>query len=145
MARYLLDTNVLLRAAAPKSVHHAAAVEAIKRLLAGGDELLLAPQVLVEFWSAATRPVEVNGYGWLAKDAEAKVAELLRQFPLLPETPAVFAEWLRLVSLHGIIGKQVHDARLVALLNIHGVPHLLTFNVADFQPYGTLAVSPERV
>ena len=61
MARYMLDTNVLLRAAAPKSVHHAAAVQAIKRLLAGGDELLLAPQVLVEFWCAATRPVEVNG------------------------------------------------------------------------------------
>lgn len=145
MAQYLLDTNVLLRAAAPKSAHHAAAVEAIKRLLAGGNELLLAPQVLVEFWSVATRPVEVNGYGWSVKEAEAKVAELLRQFPLLPETPAVFPEWLRLVSQLGTIGKQVHDARLVALLNIHGVPHLLTFNVADFRPYGTLAVSPEQV
>ncbi len=43
MARYVLDTNVLLRAAAPNSTHHAAAVETIKRLLAGGDELFLAP------------------------------------------------------------------------------------------------------
>jgi len=145
MARYLADTNVLLRAAAPKSAHHAAAVKSIKRLLARGDEVLLVPQVLVEFWSVATRPVEVNGYGWTAKDAESKVAELLRQFPMLPETPAVFPEWLRLVSHHGIIGKQVHDARLVAHLNIHGVPNLLTFNVGDFQPYGTLAVSPEQV
>ncbi|MGO8748767.1 MAG: type II toxin-antitoxin system VapC family toxin [Thermoguttaceae bacterium] len=55
MARYLLDTNVLLRAVAPKSVHHAAAVEAVKRLLARRDELFLAPQVVVEFWSVATR------------------------------------------------------------------------------------------
>ena len=145
MARYSLDTNVLLRAAAPKSAHHATAVEAIKRLLGGGDELFLAPQVLVEFWSVATRPVEVNGYGWPAQDAEAKVTELLRQFPLLPETPAVFPEWLRLVSRYKILGKQVHDARLVALLNIHSVPHLLTFNVGDFQAYGTLAISPEQV
>ena len=145
MARYLLDTNVLLRAAAPKSAHHAAAVESIKRLLARGDEVFLVPQVLVEFWSVATRPVEVNGYGWSAKDAEAKVAELLRQFPLLPEGPPVFPEWLRLVTRYGIIGKQVHDARLVAQLNVHGVTHLLTFNVGDFQPYGTLAVSPEQV
>ena len=145
MARYVLDTNVLLRAAAPKSAHHAAAVESIKRLLARSDEVFLVPQVLVEFWAVATRPVEVNGYGWSAKVAEAKVAELLRQFPLLPETPAVFPEWLRLVSRHGILGKQVHDARLVALLNIHGVSRLLTFNVGDFQPYGTLAVSPEQV
>jgi len=93
----------------------------------------------------ATRPIQVNGYGWPAKDAEAKVAELLRQFPLLPETAAVFPEWLRLVSQHGILGKQVHDARLVALLNMHGVPRLLTFNVEDFQRYGTLAVPPEQV
>ena len=90
----------------------------------------------------ATRPVEVNGYGWTAMEAEAKVAELLRQFPLFPETPAIFPEWLRLASHHGIIGKQVHDARLVAQLNVHSVPHLLTFNVGDFQPYGILAVSP---
>jgi predicted nucleic acid-binding protein len=143
MARYLLDTNVLLRAVAPNSVQHPAAVGAIKRLLAGGEELFLAPQVLVEFWSVATRPAEVNGYGWPPKDAEIKVADLLRQFPLLPETPAVFPEWLRLVSRYGIRGKQVHDARLVALLNTHGVTHLLTFNIHDFQPYGTLAVSPE--
>jgi predicted nucleic acid-binding protein len=60
MARYLLDTNVLVRAAAPKSAHHAAAVESIKRLLARGDEVFLVPQVLVEFWSVATRPVEVK-------------------------------------------------------------------------------------
>jgi predicted nucleic acid-binding protein len=144
MARYLFDTNVLLRAAAPKSSQHAAAVQAIKRLVSRGDQLLLAPQVVVEFWSVATRPVEVNGYGWPAQDAEAKVAELLRQFPLLPETPAVFPEWLRLVSRHGIVGKQVHDARLVALLNVHGVTHLLTFNGGDFQPYGLIVVSPEQ-
>ena len=105
MARYSLDTNVLLRAAAPNSAHHTVAVEAISRLLAGGDELFLAPQVLVEFWSVTTRPVDVNGYGWPARDAEAKVTELLRQFPLLPETPAVFSEWLRLVSQYGVIGK----------------------------------------
>jgi hypothetical protein len=46
---------------------------------------------------------------------------------------------------HAIIGKQVHDARLVALLNVHGVPHLLTFNVHDFQSFGSLAVSPEQL
>jgi len=145
MARYLIDTNVLLRASTPKSAQHASAVQAITRLLSRGEELLLAPQVLVEFWSVATRPVEVNGYGWPAKEAEVKVAELLRQFPMLPETPAVFPEWLRLVSRHGVLGKQVHDARLAAMMNTHGVPHLLTFNVGDFQPYGIIALSPEQV
>ena len=47
MVQYALDTNVLLRAAAPTSTHHAAAVEAVKRLLAGGEGLipLLIPLV----------------------------------------------------------------------------------------------------
>jgi predicted nucleic-acid-binding protein len=49
MARYLVDTNVLLRAAAPKSTQHALAVQAIKRLVSQGEELLIAPQVLMEF------------------------------------------------------------------------------------------------
>jgi hypothetical protein len=89
--------------------------------------------------------VEVNGYGWSANMAGTKVADLMQQFPLLPETPAVFVEWLRLVSRHGILGKQAHDARLVAMLTIHTVPHLLTFNVGDFQSYGILIVSPDQV
>jgi predicted nucleic acid-binding protein len=120
-------------------------MRAIGRLLSRGDELMLAPQVLMEFWAAATRPVDVNGYGWTSKEAEAKVAELQRQFPLLPETPAVFGEWLRLVSIHEVHGKQAHDVRLVALMNTHGVPNLLTFNTGDFKRYDIAAVSPEDV
>jgi hypothetical protein len=46
MARYLLDTNISLRVAAPKSNHHAVAMQAIGRLLSRGNELMLAPQVL---------------------------------------------------------------------------------------------------
>jgi hypothetical protein len=32
----------------------------------------------------------------------------------------------------GIIGKRVHDARLVAVCHVHAVTHMLTFNVAHF-------------
>ena len=70
-----------------------------------------------------------------SRRTEAKVAELLGEFPLLPEIPALFAEWLRLVSRHGLIGRQVRDARLAALLNIHGTARLLTYfdNVEEIQ------------
>lgn len=145
MAQYLVDTNVLLRLVAPTSAQHPQATQAVKTLLARGEELLLAPQVVMEFWSVATRPREVNGYGWTAAETEIEVAKLLAQFSLLPETPAVFAEWLRLVGVRGTIGKQVHDAHIVALLNVHGVNHLLSFNVDDFRGYGVNVVSPESV
>jgi predicted nucleic acid-binding protein len=145
MAQYVLDTNVLLRAAAPESAQHPTAVQAVKRLLARGDELLLVPQVLIEFWCVATRPLDVNGYGWTARDAEAEVTKLLEQFPLLPETPDVFDDWLRLVIQHAVVGKQVHDARIVAMLRVHGIANLLTLNVQDFRTYGIHAVSPEAI
>jgi hypothetical protein len=32
-----------------------------------------------------------------------------------------------------VIGKQVHDARLIAVCHVHAVTHLLTFNVTHFQ------------
>ena len=61
----LLDTNVLLRSGDPASPHHAAAVAAIRSLGNSGEELRIIPQVIVEFWSAASRPAgpPANGLG----------------------------------------------------------------------------------
>ena len=44
-----------------------------------------------------------------------------------------------MVTTLGVIGKQVHDARLVAVCHAHGVTHLLTFNVAHFSRLATAA------
>ena len=41
----------------------------------------------------------------------------------------------RLCGVLGIVGKQVHDARLVAVCHVHGT-HLLTFNVSHFVRWG---------
>jgi hypothetical protein len=44
------------------------------------------------------------------------------------------------------MGVQVHDARLVALMEVHGVTHLLTLNAADFARYpGVTALTPAAV
>jgi predicted nucleic acid-binding protein len=39
-----------------------------------------------------------------------------------------------------VLGKNAHDARLVAAMNVHGVTHLLTFNAADFRRFTTIQV-----
>jgi predicted nucleic acid-binding protein len=145
MTRYLIDTNVLLRSAATTSARNPAAAGAVAMLLSRGDELLLVPQVLTEFWSVATRPAAVNGFGWPVDLVRGEIDRLLDQFPLLPETPLVFGEWLRLVTKHKVIGKQVHDARLVAVLNTHQVVRLLTFNTDDFKVFGAVAISPHEI
>jgi hypothetical protein len=87
---------------------------------------------LIEFRNLATRPKAVNGLGLSIVDAEAKAAVFEGTFSLLIETPDIYPAWKILVSALGIIGKRVHDARLVAVCHVHAVTHVLTFNVAHF-------------
>ena len=65
-------------------------------------------------------------------------------FPVLPDTPEIFSEWERIVVQHKVSGKQAHDARLVAAMNVHNLTQLLTFNTSDFKRFtGITAVNPE--
>lgn len=58
---HLLDTNVLLRLIVAHDARSAVAAGAIDELQRAGESLLVAPQNLIEFWAAATRPIEANG------------------------------------------------------------------------------------
>jgi predicted nucleic acid-binding protein len=145
MSRYVLDTNVVLRVADTSSAQHSMIFRSIASLKENDQELFLAPQVLMEFWSVATRPLNVNGFGWPVELVRNEINKLLQLFPLLPETPAVFEEWLRQVTERKVVGKRVHDARLVALLHTHGITHLLTFNAGDFKDCGITAISPDQI
>lgn len=130
--KYLLDTNVLLRLSDPASGQQQVAHQAVKALISRGESLCLVPQNLIEFWAVATRPVAHNGFGWPVDRTANEVRALLSQLPLLDDTADVFAHWLRLVQTHAVVGKKVHDARLVATARAHNVTHLLTFNGPDF-------------
>jgi predicted nucleic acid-binding protein len=88
--------------------------------------------VLVEFRSVATRPTGSNGLGLSTADAEAQAAGFEAAFPLLTESPDIYPAWKAVVESLGIIGKQVHDARLIAVCQTHGVTHLMTFNISHF-------------
>ena len=59
---------------------------------------------------------------------------------ILPEIPAIYPEWRRLVVQHSVSGVQVHDARIVAALNVYGIKNILTFNLTDFTRYPSLQV-----
>jgi predicted nucleic acid-binding protein len=135
---HLLDTNVLLRAAQPRHPMAATALSAMAELHRRGHKLVVVPQVIYEFWSAATRPLTQNGLGLSASVAASEVNGALALFPLLDDTPEVFTKWKDLVVKHQVLGKQGHDARLVASMLTHGIKHLLTFNDHDFRRYADL-------
>ncbi len=140
---FLIDTNILLRSADPTHSMHADAVTATNILLAQGGDVCIIPQNLIEFWNVYTRPADKNGLGHTPGDAAAEVNRLKGLFLLLPDTLAIYSEWERLVLSYGVRGVNVHDARLVAAMLVHGLTHILTFNIKDFARYAEVtAVHP---
>jgi len=143
---YLVDTNVLLRAAQASHLVHVAATKAVRSLLARGERLCVLPQNLIEFWAVATRPAESNGLGLGVDEAAVELDKLKAIFELLPDTPAAYPEWEKLVRAHQVRGKEAHDARIAAAMLAHGVTHILTFNGGDFKRFaGVTAVDPADV
>jgi predicted nucleic acid-binding protein len=136
----LVDTNIATRLAEPGHAIHQAALDAVKLLVAQGHKLHIVPQTLYEFWVVCTRPTSVNGMGRTAAEAVAELATLKALFQWLDETAAVFGVWEQLVSSTPVVGKNAHDARLVAAMMVHGLTHLLTFNAQDFRQYAGIAV-----
>jgi predicted nucleic acid-binding protein len=136
---YLTDTSVLVRLADVGDPMHSTARNAIGELHRKGDVLHITAQNLVEFRNAATRPRSANGMGLTAPEADAHAAIFEASFPLLVETPDIFLAWKTLVAAAGVIGKRVHDARLVAVCHVHKVSHVLTFNVAHFAQMASFA------
>jgi predicted nucleic acid-binding protein len=141
---YLIDTNVLLRAI-QRQDHlgfRSIAREAIKTLHRRGESLCLCAQNLIEFWSVATRPENANGLGMNTTAVERTVLRCESFFQLLPESADIFPEWKRLVTVHQVTGVKVHDARLVAAMNVHAVPRIVTFDVVDFKRYPIEVIHP---
>ena len=141
----LADTNVLLRRTQPNHESHSLAVESVALLLESGEPVYFTPQNVSEFWNVATRPQAQNGLGFSVAFTAAEVAKIEQALFLLPDSPATYPEWKRLVLTHGVMGAKVHDARLVAAMNVHGVRRILTFNTDDFKRFDVMALHPSTV
>lgn len=143
---YLADTNVLLRSAEPAHPMHPDAVRAVKTLLGRGETVCVFPQNIIEFWNVATRDANKNGLGFTTSQTEAEVSRIEGLLMVVPDIPAIYPEWRRLVVAHSVLGKQVHDARIAAAMIAHKITHLLTFNTNDFKRFsGITAVDPTGV
>lgn len=136
---YLLDTNILLRFSRQADPRHPEVYAAVEHLRERNERLCFAPQNAAELWNVMTRPVDRNGFGETPAATDALLNKLETVFAMLPDDPAMYGHWRRLVRAAAVSGVQVHDARLVAWMQAHGVTHLLTLNAADFARYADLA------
>lgn len=143
----LIDTGVLLRLTIPADPAHFEARNAVRILKARGDRLCSLLQNAAEFWNVCTRPASARGgYGLSVQETDRRLRLVERLVTFLPDTSATIQEWRRLVVVHSVRGVQVHDARIAAAMNAHGITHLLTFNSGDFKRFqGIIALSPQDV
>lgn len=144
--KLLLDSNVLLRWSDSRAPEYAACAEAVTQLAQQGHTICVCAQVIIESYVVATRPVEVNGLGFTAVEARQTLADIEESFPCLPEPSDMASQWRNVIETHSVVGKQAHDARLVALMQAHGINHIVTLNAADFSRYQTVTtITPAEV
>ena len=129
----LIDTNILVRLSDVSDPLYRLTNQSIISLRREGQRLCITPQVLVEFRNVATRPLLSNGLGLSSAQVNLMTVKIESTFKMLDETPAIYQSWKLLVDIGNVIGTQVHDARLVAVCQVYGISHILTFNIVHFK------------
>lgn len=141
IASCLVDTNILLRISRRSDPQYNLVDSALSKLALAGTLLHFTHQNIAELWNAMTRPVNRNGFGLTVTEAEREVRAIESGMSLLADSEAVYREWRTIVVQYAVSGVQVHDARLVAAMKVHGVSHILTLNVTDFDRYSGITVA----
>jgi predicted nucleic acid-binding protein len=143
---YLLDTGILLRLINEIDPLHAAVQQAVDTLIARQEDLFITTQNIAELWNVATRPVVNYGLALspveIGKAYEDTIEPMCAVMTEADSHPDVFRQ---LLVQHRVVGKQVHDARLVAMMLSWQVGTILTLNERDFLRYqveGITVVTP---
>lgn len=126
--RYLVDSNILIRWMQRESADYTVIDSAIAKLAQSRSIPCYTSQNLGELWKVLTRPADRNGYGLTPAKANRRAREIEASLELLKDSPETHIFWRRLLVDYNVSGTQVHDARLVAAMHVHGVHFILTFN-----------------
>lgn len=139
-----LDTNILVYASVAESPVHTRAVDALRNLARSGTELWISRQVLREFLAVLTRPQLFSPPVSPTKLTSA-VRDFQQRFQIAEDTSAVMERLLVLIEQLPVGGKQIHDANIVATMQVYGISQLLTANHTDFARFTDLiTVQPLR-
>ena len=132
MVLFLIDANILIFSSNPAAPEYQECVKATDTIRLNGDIPCIVPQSLYEFWVVATRPIAERGLGMTPAQAIGELSTIKALFPSFPDSAAIYPEWERLVIQHSVSGKNAHDARYVAAMNVHGITNILTYNKRHF-------------
>ena len=130
-----IDTNVLVKSRIPSAPDHDAARASLERAFRDPEPLRISRQVIREYLAVVTRP-QTWTVAITREDALDDVSRLIGSFEILEDGPVVTESLVGLCREIPAVGRQIHDANIVATMLAHGERRLLTFNVSDFRRYG---------
>lgn len=137
-----VDTNVLIAANVASHPKHAPALQRLKDLASAGADLWISRQVLREYLATLTRP-QTFSVPQPVSLLQTQVVYFQNQFKVADDTASVTANLLALLVAIPVGGKQVHDANIVATMQVYGITQLLTDNTTDFARFEpTITVVP---
>lgn len=135
--RVFIDTNILVYARAAQSPFHNAALQVIQSLDDSEVEIWISRQILREYLSTLTRPQQFTNP--LSLETLIEDIHLFQtRFRVAEDNLQVTQQLLTLMEQIYIGGRQVHDANIVATMQIYGISQLLTHNIADFNRFSNL-------
>lgn len=132
-----VDTNILVYANVAGAPMHERALSAINKAFLSGRPLWLSRQVLREFIVVHTRP-QTFVHPITSEVLGERLRYLEQRFQVADDTADVTHALIRLIRNFRVGGKQVHDANIVATMQVYGIPAILTHNIKDFERYGSL-------
>lgn len=139
----LLDTNILIHAAASQSPRHATARYLRDRATAGEIETCIAAQVLAEYYAVLTDPRRFQP-ALTSKQVGRDLHSYLSSgiWLILPKDTTV-QRMLTLLGSRSVGGGKIFDYLLAATMLDNGVRTIYTENVRDFERLdGIEAINP---
>ncbi len=134
-AKAFVDTNVLLRAIYSTLPHHKECLAIVDKMWNDNIELWISRQIIREYLVQATHPNTLQ----IQMSIEQRikyVQNIQTLFRAADETQQTTEQLLQLLKEYPTIGKQIHDANIVATMLVHGIDTLLTINIDDMKRFG---------
>lgn len=126
-----VDTNVLLRYLINDFQEHPLIKKEVDDLIYQGHQLWISRQIIREFATICTRP-QAFMQTLSTIQTIAYILNFAKIFRIADEDARVTQALIQLMQIIPMGGKQIHDANIVATMQVYQIQNLVTLNVSDF-------------
>lgn len=135
----LVDTNVWVARIIEDHDFHERARTKLDELADQNELFCISGQIIRELISVCTLGRNLSRLlRW--DELRREIDSLLAQTVLLTENESTTKKLIDLGESYQVMGKQIHDANIIAIMLTHGLNRLLTFNPDDFKRFNEIEV-----